>query len=682
MSEILLSGCAPTLLSGYLKALGVLRLVHEQVDGRARGAWRDDGFLLLCDLSAVELREFFLSRYAPTPIVTPWNGGSGFFPKDQQAGIDALRRSGEARFEPYRRTIDACAQVLRESGLVEKPRDEDKWALLQRLRNQLPDEALPWLDAAYVIAEEPRYPALLGSGGNDGRFDFANNFMQRLGELLLGGGRRRRGAGPAEQLDAALLGGGGAGVLQDLAVGQFAPAAAGGINMGSGIEGPSRVNPWDYVLTLEGAVLFAGAAVRRLDSGAGRLGMAAFPFHVKTSAVGYGSAADVDQAAGASRGELWLPCWREPASFPELRALFSEGRLELPRSRRRAVTGLDATRALASLGVDRGIERFERFAFLRRNGLAFLATHLGSLSVPERELDHVDLLEEASARIRDLEGKDPTAAVGAALRTLQERLYQISVGQEEGLTGVLMALGRLEHAVRGARKLSVPPLRLDPRWDAAAWDGSAEYAIAASFYRWVALDDWGARGPLDNLVRRGLRRLREQGISALKGPSRVPLRALGVLLSGQLDLPRLESLLFGLSLLSAPPAYIPPRAEPALPLDPRFALLRAVTSSHVWGGGDAHPAPEIIPQILRLVEALQWDAALQLAERRLYASDVRLRVRAAALGAITAPWPAALPLQAALLMPLPRSVETRLMQTILIPTEPEIMHDEQDTTNG
>ena len=40
MPEIMLHGCAPEPLMSYLKALGVLRLVAEQADSEAKGAWR------------------------------------------------------------------------------------------------------------------------------------------------------------------------------------------------------------------------------------------------------------------------------------------------------------------------------------------------------------------------------------------------------------------------------------------------------------------------------------------------------------------------------------------------------------------------------------------------------------------------------------------------------------------
>ena len=87
-----LAGCAPAPLAHYLKALAVLRLVSEQADPSARGWWRDEVFHLATALDEGALLSFFAARYAPTPILSPWNGGSGFHSGDNITGISAIRR--------------------------------------------------------------------------------------------------------------------------------------------------------------------------------------------------------------------------------------------------------------------------------------------------------------------------------------------------------------------------------------------------------------------------------------------------------------------------------------------------------------------------------------------------------------------------------------------------------------
>lgn len=74
-----LDGCAPTPLAHYLKALGILRLVAEQIDPQVRGWWEGETFRLATTLAHDELETFFFDRYEPTPLLAPWNGASGFF---------------------------------------------------------------------------------------------------------------------------------------------------------------------------------------------------------------------------------------------------------------------------------------------------------------------------------------------------------------------------------------------------------------------------------------------------------------------------------------------------------------------------------------------------------------------------------------------------------------------------
>src|SRR5262245_56285990 len=87
MFEHTLDGCRPVPLAQYLKGLGILRLVAEQADPEARGAWRHDRFELHTRLDRQALESFFLQSYHPTPILAPWNGGSGFYPGDNKEAI-------------------------------------------------------------------------------------------------------------------------------------------------------------------------------------------------------------------------------------------------------------------------------------------------------------------------------------------------------------------------------------------------------------------------------------------------------------------------------------------------------------------------------------------------------------------------------------------------------------------
>ena len=207
MPEIVLAGCTPEPLMGYLKALGVLRLVAEDLehgDPHARGVWRSGAFVLESKLDHAGLVKFFESKYQPTPLVVPWSGGDFFgvnpsgspVPhKDTPTGtriIEAFLSSSTARLSLYRDTIRTTLRVMCDAGIKRKADIEGKSGermkatLLSRLRHEVADNVVPWIDAAAQLTDQKAtFNPLLGSGGgNDGNTHFSDNFMQNLWECL------------------------------------------------------------------------------------------------------------------------------------------------------------------------------------------------------------------------------------------------------------------------------------------------------------------------------------------------------------------------------------------------------------------------------------------------------------------------------------------------------------------
>ncbi len=477
-----LAGCRAVPLAHYLKALGVLRLVNEQVDAKARGFWRNDTFVLLTKLDRDELQRFFLADYEPTPIIAPWNGGSGFFPKDNRQAFESIQASTVKRLQRYKEVLSIAERVLAELGVEEKASGPKKAVLLDALRGRVPDDALVWLDAAFVLSNKgPKYPPLLGTGGNDGRLDFTNNFMQRLVDVLDPGGES--GRAEALVLLRASLFDEPADALSNTAVGQFLPSSAGGANAGTGFDGPAVVNAWDFVLMLEGAVMFAAAAVRRLETETS--GALSYPFAVRQAGIGYGSAAFDDEKS--ARAEMWVPLWGRPTTARELRSLLSEGRARI--GRRTARNGVDFARAVASLGVDRGIEAFQRYGFQVRNGLAYLAVPLQRITV--RREPKAMLLQEIDEWIdsfrRRASGDTAPASVRRALRQLEATIFALCTrGDPLRVQEVLIALGACEHAMAQSfrwtteKSYTRPVPALSPAWLPDADDGSVELRLAAS----------------------------------------------------------------------------------------------------------------------------------------------------------------------------------------------------------
>jgi CRISPR-associated protein Csx17 len=492
--ELTLTGCRPEPLGSYLKALGVLRIVGNQKDPEVRGRWRGDTFMLSSALDETDLVAFFRDEYRPTPLLAPWNSGSGFrvqgkLPEAKET-LQMIKSSSEERLAAYRDAIvagqDVVADGERRAWL--DPSGKQFWDkkhkadVVELCRARFPDEALAWLDAAVVLAEEPEFgvPLLGGTGGNLGNFELSVGFMQRLIQVLClrSGPREPTLTDSSGWLRAALFADSTMrGVMGP--VGQFDPGAAGGVNSSPLGKAASVVNPWDFVLMLEGACLFASAPARRL--GASSRGKASMPFMFGASPAGFASASSSESA----KGELWAPVWQRPATAREISHLFGEGRAEW--QGRQAGTGGEMVRAAATLGVDRGVETFVRHVFVDRLGQSPLAVPVGRVRV--RDSGDVPLLSRLDPWVdRVRRGKNMPATVAMAIRRFDMAAFELAVqGGPAELQQVLLAAADLESGVSRApafRKGS-PDLRPIQGLAASAWvphldDGSAEFRLAVA----------------------------------------------------------------------------------------------------------------------------------------------------------------------------------------------------------
>ncbi|MFH0900729.1 MAG: type I-U CRISPR-associated protein Csx17 [Pseudomonadota bacterium] len=513
-----LAGCAPEPLAHYLKALGVLRLVSEQADRDARGWWKDECFHLATGLDAESTVRFFLDTYQPTPLVAPWNKGSGFYQPGQ--GIAAFETSGAARFDLIRQGIAAARDLLHEiaeaDAAVRRIKDETKvrglsaadreklradssykrrLADAERRFQSLKAELVPrcrflwrgrhadWLAAAIVIDDDgkPAYPAMLGTGGNDGRLDFSNSFFQRLRDLFEVDGNGGAKPGAKACIELALWGRATCALSQGLAIGQYLPGGAGGANATAGPEGESLLNPADFVLAMEGCLLFKAGVGKRLDLR--DRGKACAPFALPPHAAAYASASQSDESP---RGEQWMPLWGAPASVSELRHLLAEGRSRL--GSRPVLEPIHFARAVASLGVARGIVAFQRFGYIERNGQSNLAVPLGRFRVQERALPHISLLDDLDtwlARVkRAARGEKASTRLVLSERAVADALFAVVQHPDEPLRWqrVLLALASVEAVLASGSGFEAGPIpTLNPGWISAADDGSPESRLAIVF---------------------------------------------------------------------------------------------------------------------------------------------------------------------------------------------------------
>ena len=389
-------GCVP--LINYLAALGVAKGISEQADPAARFGWRDGVFHM--DTEVEDVAEFFVQDFVPTPVFSPWNAGSGFGAKDKTPleYIWILESSTAHRLAPYRNTL----AVIRSLLIAKSEKGWTKERFVQELRNRLPDDALPWTDASVVLtAKKTEYPPILGTGGNDGRLDFSTNVHQRLKDVLpeLGAEPERSRAWMQD-----LLWGRSTEKLLAASVGQGDPVGAGTPGSSAFGSADAMVNPWGFILMVEGAMLFAASVAKRLGEQNSRV---AIPFTVSSSPDGPipGSAKE------EGRGELWAPLL-ESVTLTELRQVFEDARVSWDGGTASSAVSMYA--AVRSFGVNRGISAFQRFGFLKRNGLAFVAVPLDHVKVEARP--EVVMAREPLRRARTFHKASGVASKTAARR--------------------------------------------------------------------------------------------------------------------------------------------------------------------------------------------------------------------------------------------------------------------------
>lgn len=742
-----LNGCAPAPLAHYLKALGILRLVSEQADAEARGWWEGEKFRLATALNGDLLADFFAKEYRPTPLVSPWNRGSGFFAQNDP-GLTPAHAAKASRFSLLKAGIDAAQAPLEEIAeadrIVRVIKDETKITKDDRLHlrrdlgipgdnkakltvqqkkmlqqqeaelrarrkvhgeseeykkrlaeaerrfKRLKAELIPelrhawrgphqeWLNAALMLDGEgnARWPALLGTGGADGRLDFTNNFLQRLGETFdlgsLGGAST---AIAPVWIAGALWGTPMVGSQAGKAVGQYFPGSAGGANSGNGPDGDSLLNPMDFILMMEGTLVFTAHATRRL--GAVEQSRAAAPFAVSAQGAGYASASDSDESA---RGEQWMPLWSQPMTYQELRRLFAEGRAQI--GAKPAREPFDMARAVARLGMARGISAFQRYGYIERNGQSNLAVPIGRFHVPAQVSPNVACLDDLEIWLprlrREAHDDHAPARLKQAERRLADALFAVAQHPDETSRwqSVLLALADVEEIhVNGGNLRAGPVPRLRPAWVGAAGQEQPEMRLAlACALQARGLDRDGR--PVDSVRRHWLpakngetaavmrarsgiadaialveRRLIE---ASQRGERRLPLVAarkaaahvsdLAAWIAGEVDTDRTLALARALMALDGKAwARQPVAVGEGMPhLYPDDAWMVVRLALLPWPLADGRRI-NTDPAIYRRLASGDAASAVEIALRRLRAAGIRTAVRAAGVPPETARlWAAAL----------------------------------------
>lgn len=496
MTNLALKGCTYEPMSAYLSALAVLRLVSEQKDPDAKGWWDDLGvFHLDSCLDEEGLVNFFLEEYRPTPIVSPWNKGSGFYDKGKGKCkcIDAILNDKSERLDSYREILNITFEIINNNKINKSNLESLKNELIKICRDSFSESAIEWIDASTIITPDGKsvFPPILGTGGNDGNLEFSNNFMSSIQEMFLNkfeiSKTLLKNAILDEKTDS----------LQNISIGQYDPSRTGGFNQGDGIENKDefKANPWAFILTFEGTIPWASSVVKSKNLKNRGDSLLRSPFTVRSVQVGYNSSAGNEK----SRAEIWAPIWKNPTNYREIKSFLSEGRANVGRNM--AANSIEFAEAVRSLGVDRGISDFVRYNLLERRGKSYLALPAGLFNVHYKQ--ESDLMRELNPLLSQVDstlgGDNIPTSFKSARRKIDEKIYDsLLYGGKTNVKSLISAIGQFEKLISRSGSTSEPIIRrpisgLSPRWIEFADDGSLEVRIAAAI---ASIRSTGGVGPI------------------------------------------------------------------------------------------------------------------------------------------------------------------------------------------
>jgi CRISPR-associated protein Csx17 len=270
-------------------------------------------------------------------------------------------------------------------------------------------------------------------------------------------------------------------------IGLFDPGANGTANTSPFGAATSLVNPWIFILMMEGLPWFSSAPARRLHSEAHHDPRAAMTFMTHGDAAGTTTGSPNEE----SRGEVWFPWWERPLRAAAVRQLFTEGRAVW---RGRTATRSDQMYlATAAQGVSPAIGGFDRYSIQQRNGTSHTAVLADRIRV--RHVDAVAVVADVEDWMNILGGKQLPTTVKAATRRFDiaridlvransARLQATAVAELLGsVTAAELAVGRSGRTredinpwprPREARRLV--DLLAEPSWEPVL--GQPEFRVA------------------------------------------------------------------------------------------------------------------------------------------------------------------------------------------------------------
>jgi CRISPR-associated protein Csx17 len=479
-----LSGISDRPMGAYLAGLGLMRIIERHVDDTAQFYWQGLDFWIDTDVPESELVDRILATYEAMVAFNPWNKSSGI-EMNKKTGelsyvgsIAKIANSESWRTQAIRELLPEFKELIDEFKVGETtfsyPEKLEKLKFIEQCLSRITNpEWEEWADATIILMQvtnkegatsiKPKYPALLGSGGNVGAVDIAENYYSAVA-ILFDSQTGEPAANAAACLTKAIFGIDSVEVTEskevkalhlfprqdyklDFALSKnndYAP---------SGGNSATTVNPALVLLAAEGFSTFNGKTSTingGADSDTGKaIGrtLAKYSLAVATN----GASTDLvslDERKSFTE-EYFLPLWTKARTYKQLKKnlfespLANEEQFYLPRQ---INDGTDFIQALQEWAVKNKIAgKFARYAMLPRKGQSNFAVMLEvvNVGVDAQRLDLAVDLDDYRRNIRFFAKSDncPTLVQGSIYGF--DRVFNQFIQGKCSHSELFMALARL-----------------------------------------------------------------------------------------------------------------------------------------------------------------------------------------------------------------------------------------------
>jgi CRISPR-associated protein Csx17 len=475
-----LKGISDRPMGSYLAALGLMRIIERHVDDKAQFYWQGIDFYINTKVPQSELIEQLLANYEAMVAFNPWNKGCGIEIDKKTGALSYVGSIAQIANSESRRTKKIKVLLPEFWKLIDEfksqgttfsyPEKAEKLAFIEQCLSRLNQHwRTEWADATVILMQitnkqgttsvKAKYPALLGSGGNVGAVDIAENYYSAVG-LLFDPQTGEPVANAAACFTKAIFGAESSEVTEskdvkalhllpnqdyklDFALSKnydYAP---------SGGSSASTVNPALVLLASEGLSTFSGHASGGggdTDTGKPLMGreLAKYSLAVATS----GASTDLvslDERKSFTE-EYFLPLWSQPRTYERLKTrlfdspLANEAQFFLPRQ---ISDGTDFIQVLQKWAIENKITgKFARYSMLPRKGQSNFAVMLETVNVGVGSDLAVDL-EDYRRNLRGFAKSDDCPALVQGSIYHFDRVFSQFIQGKCSHSDLLMALGKL-----------------------------------------------------------------------------------------------------------------------------------------------------------------------------------------------------------------------------------------------